>query len=55
LLSHQLITGQFIHIRVANKSALNEKTTRVSKETIKNYPFPKLINQYVSGLFAEKK
>jgi A/G-specific adenine glycosylase len=55
LLSHQLITGQFIHIQLTGKPAIKENYTLVSKENLKNYPFPKLINNYLDEIFVEKK
>lgn len=55
LLSHQLITGQFIHIRLLNKPALKENYILVLKEQLANYPFPKLINTAIKEIFVEKK
>jgi A/G-specific adenine glycosylase len=55
LLSHQLITGQFIYIRLANKPILKENFILVPKEQLKNYAFPKLINTAIKEIFAEKK
>jgi len=55
LLSHQLITGQFFHIQLANKPVMRENYVLVLKENLKNYPFPKLINSYVKEIFVEKK
>jgi A/G-specific adenine glycosylase len=55
LLSHQLITGQFIYIQLTNKPSVMENFILVSKETLKNYPFPKLINSYVKEIFVKKK
>jgi A/G-specific adenine glycosylase len=55
LLSHQLINGQFIHIRVSLKPRIKENYVSVPKEKLKSYPFPKLINDYITGSFEEMK
>lgn len=55
LLSHQLISGQFIRIHLAAKPGKIENYIAVRKENLRDYPFPKLINQYINGFFKEKK
>ena len=45
-LSHQLIEGRFIHIKLQQRPVLN-KLSWVKKDDIKKYPFPKFINQYL--------
>jgi A/G-specific adenine glycosylase len=54
-LSHQLIAGRFVHIRVAEKPVLNENTIWINKQKLKIYAFPKFIIQYLSDYFTEKK
>ncbi|MBS1608825.1 MAG: A/G-specific adenine glycosylase [Bacteroidetes bacterium] len=55
LLSHQLITGQFIYIHLTTKPVLKENYILVRREQLKNYPFPKLINNAIKEIFVEKK
>jgi len=55
-LSHQLIAGQFIRVKVKKLFSKNnpEMNSWVwpSKNKLKNYPFPKFINQYRIGDMA---
>ena len=55
LLSHQLIIGRFIQVRLAAKPVKTENYIAVPREKLPAYPFPKLINQYLNGAFREKK
>jgi A/G-specific adenine glycosylase len=48
-LSHQLIAGQFIRIRVKQKLKLNENALWISKQGISKLAFPKFINQYLQS------
>ncbi|MET0395096.1 MAG: A/G-specific adenine glycosylase [Chitinophagaceae bacterium] len=54
-LSHQLIAGQFISIKLKSKPAAEEGWLWVSKDKMGSYAFPRLINQYLEtpqqGLF----
>ncbi|WP_276504400.1 A/G-specific adenine glycosylase [Terrimonas pollutisoli] len=46
-LSHQLIAGQFIQIKL--KKSVNNDWLWVSKNQLKKYAFPKFINQYLDN------
>lgn len=46
-LSHQLIAGQFIRIRLGQKPALKQGDHWVSAEEMKTYAFPRFINHYL--------
>ena len=46
-LSHQLIEGQFTRIQLHQKPALMENVVWVKKAEIRNYAFPKFINQFL--------
>jgi A/G-specific adenine glycosylase len=46
-LSHQLITGQFIKVRVKRKPKLNNGWQWMTKSQIKMFAFPQFINQYL--------
>ena len=46
-LTHQLITGQFIQIELTEKQIPGSNWIWVKKESLKKYPFPKFINQYL--------
>ena len=48
-LSHQLIAGQFIKIRV-KKIDHNENIVWVTKKELKKFSFPKFINQYLESV-----
>jgi A/G-specific adenine glycosylase len=48
-LSHQLITGRFIHITLLNKPAHSTNWIWIDPTTRADYPFPQFINQYVAG------
>ena len=48
-LSHQLIAGQFITIRLTKKSGINNEVTWVTKNELKKFAFPKFINQYLDN------
>lgn len=48
-LSHQLIAGQFIKIKLKKKLNLDDDMTWVTKKEIKKFPFPKFINQYLDS------
>jgi A/G-specific adenine glycosylase len=49
-LSHQLITGQFIVIRLKRKSRLPDSALWVDKNKFSKYAFPKLINDYCESM-----
>lgn len=49
-LSHQLIAGQFIKIRIGNISDTKEEGEWVTKKQICDYTFPKFINQYLDDV-----
>ena len=46
-LSHQLISGQFIHIRLKHKPHLKDGSFLAAKNKLDQYAFPKFINQYM--------
>ena len=46
-LSHQLITGQFIKIKLSEKTELKKEQLRVTVNQLRKFPFPRLINQYL--------
>lgn len=46
-LSHQLIAGQFIRLRLKRKPVLSKEYLWVTKKTISTCAFPKFINQYL--------
>lgn len=46
-LSHQLITGQFLEIRLKKIHTTNKDLLWVSAKQLGNYPFPVFINQYL--------
>lgn len=51
-LSHQLIAGQFIKIKVKRKPQLNNDWQWLTKKQISLYAFPQFINQYLHGKAA---
>lgn len=55
LLSHQLITGQFVYIRLQKKPAVKENFILLPQLQLKSYPFPKLIHNAIKEIFVEKK
>lgn len=54
-LTHQLIYGRFIHLRIFTKNILAVNCIWVKKEKLKNFAFPKFITQYLNSFFPEKK
>jgi A/G-specific adenine glycosylase len=48
-LSHQIIVGQFIRIRLKKKGAFPSNWTWVNDEQLKQQAFPQLINQYLQA------
>ena len=46
-LSHQLILGHFIHIRLKHKPPLKDGSFLAAKNKLDQYAFPKIINQYL--------
>ncbi len=46
-LTHQLITGRFIHVKI-NKPLANNEYFMVSKKQLKTLPFPKFIASYLA-------
>ncbi len=48
-LSHQLIAGQFIKIRLKKKINHAESITWATKKELKKFAFPKFINQYLES------
>ncbi len=47
-LTHQHISGRFVHLRVRRKPALGKEWKWVGKSEIKQFPFPRFINTYHS-------
>jgi A/G-specific adenine glycosylase len=45
-LSHQLIAGQFITLKLKKKSAGDENWLWANKEQMKRFAYPRFINQY---------
>lgn len=54
-LTHQLINGKFIYLRIFTKPATVDNFVWVKKEKLKVYAFPKFITQYLASFFHEKK
>ena len=48
-LSHQLIAGQFIRIRLRKKSSLDKEWKWLDAAALKSQAFPQLINQYLQA------
>ena len=48
-LSHQLISGRFIKIKLREKIKLKEDKLQVTAGQLKKFPFPRFINQYLKG------
>jgi len=48
-LSHQLITGQFIEIKLSEKIKLKKHQLWVTENQLRNFPFPGVINQYLKS------
>ncbi|MBK5270285.1 MAG: A/G-specific adenine glycosylase, partial [Bacteroidia bacterium] len=46
-LSHQLIYGQFIRVRLRQKPSLQKNWQWIFKKKLSSFPFPQLINQYL--------
>ena len=46
-LSHQLISGRFIKIKIKEKIKLKEDQLEVTATQLKKFPFPRFINQYL--------
>jgi A/G-specific adenine glycosylase len=46
-LSHQSISGQFITVRLTQKSSIEHDWLWVKKNVIRDYPFPGIINQFL--------
>jgi A/G-specific adenine glycosylase len=46
-LTHQLINGRFITIKISKKSKATNGQLWINKEQLKDFAFPKLINQYL--------
>ncbi len=53
-LSHQLIAGQFLKIKVLQKPLQNDGWIWLKKNKIKKYAFPQFINQYLRGNKGEQ-
>lgn len=49
-LTHQLIAGRFISVKLKKKPVSNENEIWVNEKEIKKYGFPKFINQYLSHI-----
>lgn len=49
-LSHQLIRGKFITIKLKRKIKLNSDWQWVTKGELKNFAFPQFINQYLNSM-----
>ena len=54
-LSHQLITGRFITIKLKRKVKLQADFQWVTKEKLKSFAFPQFINQYLKGEKNDKE
>lgn len=52
-LSHQLIAGQFIRIRLRKKPALDKEWKWQHADALKSQAFPQLINQYLSAIATQ--
>lgn len=52
-LSHQLIAGQFIRVRLKKKPALNEEWQWISLDQMQQQAFPQFINQYLKATAAQ--
>jgi A/G-specific adenine glycosylase len=52
-LSHQLIIGRFLRIKLAKKILFNKKEKWVTKSELRQYAFPKFINQYMQQHAAQ--
>lgn len=48
-LSHQLIAGKFIKIKLKRKLSMNENIIWVTNKGLKKFAFPKFINQYLDN------
>ncbi len=48
-LSHQLITGQFIEIKLSEKIKLKKHQLWVTENQLRKFPFPRVINQYLKS------
>jgi A/G-specific adenine glycosylase len=46
-LSHQRIEGRFTRLKVNQKHTLSNEVLWIRKNDIKQFPFPKFINQYL--------
>jgi A/G-specific adenine glycosylase len=46
-LSHQLIAGQFIKVKVKNRLDMKQDVSWVTIRELKKFAFPKFINQYL--------
>jgi A/G-specific adenine glycosylase len=53
-LSHQLIAGQFLKIKLKQRSKAKNDWFWVAKNKMNNYPFPKFINQYLEERSVEQ-
>lgn len=53
-LSHQLIAGQFIRIKLTAKPKLHTNWLWIDKKKRSQYAFPRFINQYFEGKAAEQ-
>ena len=53
-LSHQLIAGQFIKLKLKWKTKLKKDWFWLSKDQLSKYAFPKFINQYLRGKVIEQ-
>ena len=54
-LSHQLIAGQFIQVKLKKKPALKKDWFWVARKKIVRYTFPKFINQYLQEVSRATK
>ena len=52
-LTHQLIKGQFIRLKVKRKPKQTKEIIWASRDEMKKYAFPKFINQYLQKTMAE--
>ena len=52
-LSHQLITGRFIKIKLFGKASLKKNQVQVTANQLRKFPFPRVINQYLKSTVYE--
>jgi A/G-specific adenine glycosylase len=53
ILSHQVITASFIHIKPESPNIKNESYIKIEKQNIGKYPVPRLIENYLEETFSK--